>query len=167
MTTTYYAPMESPVGELLIASNRTHILGVSMAQQKHGIEIGGDWEENPSLGPITLARTQLQEYFSGKRTQFNVPMAFQGTVFQERVWEELSKIPFGITISYGELARRIGRPKASRAVGLANGQNPIAIIVPCHRVIGADGSLTGYGGGLARKQQLLEWESRQLRMEAM
>ena len=105
----------------------------------------------------TLAR-QVKEFFAGKRQDFDLPLAPKGTAFQKRVWAELVKIPFGETISYGQLARRIGNPSASRAVGRANGTNPISLIVPCHRVIGSDGSLTGYGGGLDLKEKLLAWE---------
>lgn len=101
---------------------------------------------------------QIEEFFAGKRQTFDFELAPQGTSFQKRVWAELLNIPFGETISYGELARRIGNPAASRAVGHANGQNPIAVIVPCHRVIGSNGKLTGYGGGLDLKEKLLNWE---------
>jgi methylated-DNA-[protein]-cysteine S-methyltransferase len=102
---------------------------------------------------------QLKDYFAGGLTRFDVPLELAGTDFQRRVWSELQRIPYGETISYGELARRLGQPAAVRAVGLANGRNPIAIVVPCHRVIGADGSLTGYGGGLERKAWLLDHEA--------
>jgi len=107
---------------------------------------------------FTEVSTQLDEYFAGQRTTFDVAMNLEGTDFQRRVWAELSAIPYGETISYGELARRIGNPKASRAVGSANGRNPVAVIVPCHRVIAGDGSLGGYGGGPERKVHLLELE---------
>jgi methylated-DNA-[protein]-cysteine S-methyltransferase len=103
---------------------------------------------------------QVAEFFAGKRQAFDFRLAPQGTPFQKRVWMELVKIPFGETISYGELARRVGNPAASRAVGAANGQNPISVIVPCHRVIGSNGKLTGYGGGLPLKEKLLAWERR-------
>lgn len=103
---------------------------------------------------------QIEEFFAGTRQTFDIPLAPQGTAFQKRVWAELCRIPFGETISYGELARRIGNPAASRAVGHANGQNPISLIVPCHRVIGSNGKLTGYGGGLDLKEKLLHWERR-------
>ena len=110
------------------------------------------------MGNPEVAR-QIEEFFAGKRQAFDFRLAPKGTKFQKRVWGELIKIPFGETISYGELARWVGNPKASRAVGLANGRNPVAIVVPCHRVIGAEGSLTGYGGGLDRKVWLLEHEA--------
>jgi methylated-DNA-[protein]-cysteine S-methyltransferase len=107
---------------------------------------------------------QLEAYFAGKLDNFNLLLSPQGTPFQQRVWSELQNIPYGETISYGELARRIGNPKASRAVGLANGANPLSIVIPCHRVIGANGKLTGYGGGLPIKEKLLALEKRQLRL---
>jgi methylated-DNA-[protein]-cysteine S-methyltransferase len=108
--------------------------------------------------PFTAVREQLTEYFARERQQFDVPLKLAGTPFQQRVWQELVRIPFGTTITYAELAERVGKPTASRAVGNANGHNPISILVPCHRVIGADGKLTGYAGGVERKQWLLEWE---------
>jgi methylated-DNA-[protein]-cysteine S-methyltransferase len=116
-----------------------------------------DWieKETPVL---KTAREQLRQYFAGELTEFTIPLNMQGTEFQKRVWTLLCEIPHGATWSYGEMAKRLGNPGASRAVGLANGQNPISIIVPCHRVIGSDGSLTGYGGGLPRKKWLLEHE---------
>src|ERR1700690_2867719 len=114
--------------------------------------------EDPSATPLPLAARQLAEYFAGARRVFDLPLALHGTPFQQRVWRALTEIPYGETWSYGQLAKRIGNPKASRAVGLANGSNPISILVPCHRVIGADGSLTGYGGGMERKQWLLRHE---------
>jgi methylated-DNA-[protein]-cysteine S-methyltransferase len=107
---------------------------------------------------LAEAARQLGEYFDGRRTEFDLPLALDGTPFQRTVWAELLRIPYGETVTYGELAERIGRPTAARAVGLANGRNPISIVVPCHRVVGATGGLTGYGGGIDRKRQLLEWE---------
>ena len=118
---------------------------------------GGARDPSAALGE---ARRQLTEYFAGARRAFDLPLAASGTPFQRRVWEALRRIPYGETISYGELARRIGKPTASRAVGAANGRNPIAIVVPCHRVIGADGTLIGYGGGLPVKEALLALERR-------
>ena len=106
------------------------------------------------------AAKQLEQYFAGRRTEFELPLRMHGTTFQKRVWRELQRIPFGGIISYGELARRIGKPTASRAVGAANGKNPLSIVVPCHRVIGSSGSLVGFGGGLPRKERLLKHESR-------
>ena len=120
--------------------------------------IGLQWIRDPHVKPIADVARQLQAYFDGDLKQFDLPIDPQGTPFQQLVWKELCNIPYGITISYGELAARIGNPKGSRAVGLANGRNPISIIVPCHRVIGANGKLVGYGGGLDRKIWLLELE---------
>ena len=110
-------------------------------------------------------KRQLEEYFAGERTTFDVPLAPEGAPFEREVWRALEEIPYGETVSYGEIARRVGQPTAARAVGTANGRNPIAVIVPCHRVIGANGSLTGYGGGLERKRLLLELERGQGRLQ--
>jgi methylated-DNA-[protein]-cysteine S-methyltransferase len=126
--------------------------------RKNGAWRTGGWKRDDAA--LSEARAQLQAYFAGELRGFELPLAAEGTPFQQRVWRALCDIPYGETISYGELARRIGQPAAARAVGLANGQNPIAIVVPCHRVIGANGSLTGYGGGLERKRWLLAHESR-------
>ena len=118
------------------------------------------WEENPSAFQEAIGK--LTVYFAGQLETFDLALAPDGTPFQRRIWDELRKIPYGETISYGELAQRIGNPKASRAVGLANGSNPIPIVIPCHRVIGANGKLTGYGGGLPIKEKLLALEHKQL-----
>jgi methylated-DNA-[protein]-cysteine S-methyltransferase len=119
-----------------------------------------DLPERPDQSPpLDEARRQLEAYFAGELREFDLPLAPEGSEFQLRVWEQLRAIPYGETISYGELARRVGDPAAARAVGLANGRNPLPVIVPCHRVIGADGSLTGFGGGLERKRRLLELEA--------
>lgn len=155
---TYYTTAPSPVGDLLLVSDGKDLIRVSMDKQKYAAEIGEDWVEKKDVPVLKLAAEQLKSYFAGLLDHFDLPLAFRGTEFQNKVWSELVKIPHGQTISYGELARRVGSPKASRAVGLANGKNPIAIIVPCHRVIGANGTLTGYGGGLPRKKKLLELE---------
>jgi methylated-DNA-[protein]-cysteine S-methyltransferase len=128
-----------------------------MADHKGGPAPEPAWRRDD--GPFVAVCEQLTEYFAGKLQEFDVRLAPEGTEFQKRVWHELCRIPYGTSISYGELARRIGQPAASRAVGRANGQNPISIIVPCHRVIGADGTLTGYGGGIERKQWLLDHEA--------
>jgi methylated-DNA-[protein]-cysteine S-methyltransferase len=114
--------------------------------------------DDPEAPPLAAAAAQLDEYFAGERRDFDLELDLRGTEFQRAVWDELLRIPYGETMSYGELARRLGRPERVRAVGAANGRNPVAIVVPCHRVIGADGSLTGYGGGLDRKRALLAVE---------
>jgi methylated-DNA-[protein]-cysteine S-methyltransferase len=148
---------ESPIGRLLLTSDGTALTGLHMEPFRKAQSTDG-WVEDITVGPLAPAVRQLREYFDGNRREFDLPLAFQGTAFQTRVWRELVGIPYGQTWSYGKLAKRIDKPSASRAVGLANGRNPIAILVPCHRVIGADGSLTGYGGGLERKRWLLAHE---------
>lgn len=148
--------IESPVGPLLIASDENGLCNIEFRQSSHPADRGA-WQGGNS--PVLDAtEKQLDQYFSGKRRAFDLPLSPHGTDFQRRVWKALRTIPYGQTISYAELARRVGNPRASRAVGLANGRNPLSIIVPCHRVIGADGSLTGYGGGLAIKESLLRLE---------
>lgn len=160
VNTRSYTWYESPVGPLLLAGSGDGLAYVSFSSGKHGVAVDRDWREEPSL--FTDVIEQLQEYFAGQRRIFRLALKPRGTEFQRAVWSELEKIPYGETISYKELAVRIGKPKAIRAVGAANGANPIPIIVPCHRVIGNDGSLTGFGGGLPLKKRLLELESRQL-----
>jgi methylated-DNA-[protein]-cysteine S-methyltransferase len=155
--TTYYTTMQSPIDDLLLVSDGEALTGLYMERHRHGEAVEAAWKRDS--GPFREAVRQLQAYFEGDLRQFDLPLAPRGTDFQRVVWEALRALRFGERISYGELARRIGRPSASRAVGLANGRNPISIIVPCHRVIGASGSLTGYGGGLPRKQWLLEHEA--------
>lgn len=150
----YTTTVDSPIGRLLLKSNGAALTAVQMDAPARDAE----HKEDPDAEPLPEAARQLAEYFAGTRRVFHLPLAPQGTRFQQTVWQALTEIPFGVTWSYGQLARRIGNPKASRAVGLANGSNPIAILVPCHRVIGADGSLTGYGGGIGRKQWLLAHE---------
>ncbi|HSY95492.1 MAG TPA: methylated-DNA--[protein]-cysteine S-methyltransferase, partial [Steroidobacteraceae bacterium] len=141
---------QSPIGRLLLTSDGTALTGLYMEPSRKAQSTDG-WSEDPTVAPLAAALRQLGEYFAGTRREFDLPLRTRGTEFQQRVWRELTEIPFGQTWSYGELAKRIDNPSASRAVGLANGRNPISIIVPCHRVIGVDGSLTGYGGGLERK----------------
>jgi methylated-DNA-[protein]-cysteine S-methyltransferase len=157
--TTFYTYFESQIDPILLTSDGEALTGLYMVEQKHGPEVAPDWVRNDDAAPFAEAKRQLADYFAGELTEFDLPLAPQGTEFQRRVWEELARIPYGVTISYGELARRIGQPGSSRAVGLANGRNPIAIVVPCHRVIGANGKLVGYGGGLPRKQALLAHEA--------
>lgn len=149
--------MDTPIGELTITAAGGALTGVHMHEQRHRPTLPPGCERDDAGLAHVVA--QLHAYFAGELADFDVPIAMRGTDFQRRVWAGLCEIPYGETISYGELARRVGNPKASRAVGLANGRNPLAIVVPCHRVIGADGSLTGYGGGLDRKVWLLEHEA--------
>jgi methylated-DNA-[protein]-cysteine S-methyltransferase len=157
---TLYTTFDSPIGELLLAGNGAEVRGLYMQAGPSASAILASWRRADE--PFTAARDQLGEYFAGERSAFELAPAGAGTAFQERVWRALLEIPYGETISYGELARRIGRPDAVRAVGMANGRNPISIIVPCHRVIGADGALTGYAGGLERKRFLLDLEANTL-----
>ena len=157
--TTFYTTFESPVGPLLLMSDGTSLTGLHTDNDKRRLATQRDWIRDQAVTPFAEVKAQLQAYFDGSLTEFDLPLAPQGTAFQMTVWRELCNIPFGETISYAELARRIGRPTASRAVGHSNARNPISIIVPCHRVIGADKSLTGYAGGLDRKRALLEHEA--------
>lgn len=152
--------VDSPVGPLTLMAVGDVLSGLYMNLQRHRPMEGTFGAPDPTA--FTEVIRQLGEYFGGQRTDFDVPLTLAGTPFQRTVWAALRKIPYGQTLSYGQLAEQIGRPGAARAVGLANGRNPIGIIVPCHRVVGATGSLTGYGGGLERKQYLLEFEYRNL-----
>jgi methylated-DNA-[protein]-cysteine S-methyltransferase len=151
-----YTWMESPVGRLRLAADNTGLRELRFSGVLEPDGVDPSWRADPA--PLAEAIRQLRAYFARELRTFDLPLAPRGTPFQLRVWQQLRKIPWGETISYGELATRIGNPKASRAVGLANGANPIAIIVPCHRVIGSNGKLTGYGGGLPIKEFLLALE---------
>jgi methylated-DNA-[protein]-cysteine S-methyltransferase len=150
--------VDSPVGPLTLVAADGVLTALYMDQQRHrpGPETFG--ERDDSICPEAIE--QLTEYFAGTLTTFDLALTLAGTPFQQQVWRALQEIPYGVTVSYGELADKIGRPTAARAVGLANGKNPVGIIVPCHRVIGSTGSLTGYGGGIDRKRYLLEFERR-------
>jgi|SRR5215469_1891875 len=153
----YHHTLDTPIGGLLLVGDKDALHEVYFQDGKRGpTKPHADWQ--PSERPFREAIRQLRAYFAGRLTEFDLPLAPQGTEFQLKVWQTLRSIPYGETWSYGELARRIRRPAASRAVGAANGQNPIPVIVPCHRVIGADGSLTGFGGGLPIKHKLLALE---------
>ncbi len=155
-TVTVTSALDSPIGPITLTASDGYLTGVHMHEQRHAPTASEEWvRDDEALRPVA---EQLAAYFAGRLTRFDLPMRLSGTEFQQTVWCALRDIPFGETMSYGELARRVGRPGASRAVGLANGRNPVAIIVPCHRVIGSDGSLTGYGGGIDRKVWLLEHE---------
>ena len=152
-----YTTCASPLGELLLLGDGHTLTRLHMRAGRSALEIDAAWTRAPDA--FALAREQLEEYFAGERRRFDVPFELRGSQFQRRVWHALTEIPYGETISYGELARRVGRPSGARAVGAANAGNPIAVIVPCHRVIGADGSLTGFGGGLSNKRLLLDLET--------
>ena len=150
-----YRYLDTPVGRLLLAREERDLRLINF-QRSRRPRPDPRWHE--SQGAFDDVVAQLTEYFAGQRRRFELPLAPEGTPFQQRVWRELQDIPYGVTISYGQLAARIGQPTASRAVGLANGSNPLAIVIPCHRVIGANGTLTGYGGGLPIKERLLALE---------
>jgi methylated-DNA-[protein]-cysteine S-methyltransferase len=150
-----YRTIDSPIGLLTLAGHGSELSNLRMMDQTHEPD-RGDWIPDELAFPDAVE--QLEAYFAGELREFNLGLDMTGTAFQRRVWKALQTIPYGQTRSYGEIAEQIGSPNASRAVGLANGRNPVAIVVPCHRVIGANGSLTGFGGGLARKSALLDLE---------
>lgn len=154
--TNVWTSLPSPIGLLRLVARDGRLVGLYVADHDKCPPVGGAWVEDD--GPFDEVRRQLDEYFTGRRTRFDVGFELDGSPFQRQVWQALCDIPYGETISYGELARRVGRPGAARAVGAANGRNPVSIIVPCHRVIGANGTLTGYGWGNDRKAWLLRLE---------
>ena len=156
--TTYYQLHQSPIGELLLLSNGAALTALHMTAGKYVPAMNCDWVRDEKLPLFTQTKRELDAYFLGKLRAFTMPLAPQGTDFQKRAWIALTKIPYGETRSYGQQAHSIGSPTAVRAIGAANGKNPIGIIVPCHRVIGANGSLTGYAGGLPNKEFLLKLE---------
>ena len=153
----YYCYLDTPIGELLLAGEEDALVMIGFPKGSMRREPEPEWIYNEK--PLAEASCQLREYFEGERREFDLPLRMGGTEFQVSVLEALQKIPYGETTSYGEIARRIGRPKAVRAVGAANGRNPIPIVVPCHRVIGSTGDLTGFGGGLDTKEALLRLEA--------
>jgi methylated-DNA-[protein]-cysteine S-methyltransferase len=155
-----YTWIESPVGSLLLVADEDGLIEIAFAKGRTPPVIDAGWTCGGAL--LREPVRQLEAFFAGELRDFNLPLNPRGTAFQQRVWKLLSEIPFGETISYGELARRAGNPAASRAVGLANGSNPISIVVPCHRVIASNGKLTGYGGGLENKRWLIDFERSQL-----
>jgi methylated-DNA-[protein]-cysteine S-methyltransferase len=156
-TMSYFTVMPSPIGDLTLTGDGHALTGVYMEHHRHAPPIPPGAREDRA--PLADPCRQLEEYFAGERSAFDLELNAAGSPFQRTVWDALTRIPYGETMSYGELARAIGHPDAPRAVGLANGRNPISIVVPCHRVIGASGKLTGYGGGLDRKRFLLDLEA--------
>ena len=156
----YYATMDSPMGPLCLAGTEHGLVRVDFQQGDRPVETNATWQEDSGI--LADGVRQLREYFSGARHDFSLALAPDGTPFQQRVWEELRRIPYGVTITYRELAQRLGMANGARAVGTANGRNPIAIIIPCHRVIGADGRLRGYASGLPIKHRLLQHEGARL-----
>jgi methylated-DNA-[protein]-cysteine S-methyltransferase len=160
-----YTHLESPIGKLTLCGDEHRLTGLYTAPRCHDSALVRDARRADA--PFARVREQLEQYFAGERVRFDVPLRLDGgSAFFQSVWRRLLEVPFGATTTYGELARELGRPSAARAVGLANGRNPIAIIVPCHRVIGAGGDLTGYAGGLERKRFLLDHEAALMRPKA-
>jgi methylated-DNA-[protein]-cysteine S-methyltransferase len=155
-----YCNYASPLGALLLVAGEHGLRGIYFDEHRHFKGKGADWRYDPDHAALSATCAQLDEFFAGTRTSFDVPLDLHGTPFQQAVWQELLAIPFGKTVSYGQHAQRVGKPQAARAVGAAIGRNPISIIVPCHRVVGSNGSHTGYAGGLERKRDLLAFEAR-------
>jgi len=147
------------LGDLLLVANTTHLVGIYFPNHKHGPKLPDDWKLNPKHLILRQAAKEIQEYLNGMRTAFSVPVSFEGTSFQHEIWKQIARIPFGETITYSELARRAHAPKAIRAAGAATGRNPLSIVVPCHRVVGKNGDMTGFAGGLERKKSLLKIET--------
>ena len=155
----YYDFYASPHGQMLLVAEGEGLSGVYFEGQKYHPQIGAEWRRDARHAPLCQAKVELAEYFAGARERFETALAPVGTPFQQSVWKAISTVGFGKTITYSELARRAGCPGSARAAGAATGRNPLTIIVPCHRIVGSTGSLTGYAGGLARKRALLELES--------
>jgi len=154
-----YDYYDSPCGRMLVVADGDALCGVYFTGQKHYRQPDSGWRRDSDAAPLAQARRELDEYFAGKRKTFDVRLAAQGTPFQRAVWQAIAGVAFGETISYAELARRAGRPGSARAAGAATGRNPIGVIVPCHRILGADGGLTGYAGGVDKKRALLALEA--------
>jgi len=156
----YYDHFQSPHGRMLLVADDHGLASVSFAGQKYAPRVEKGWTRDGAHAPIAKAKRELAEYFAGRRKRFSVKLSPQGTPFQRKVWKAIAGVAFGRTIAYAELARRAGRPGSARAAGAATGRNPIGVIVPCHRIVGSNGSLTGYAGGLAKKRALLALEAR-------
>jgi methylated-DNA-[protein]-cysteine S-methyltransferase len=154
----YFDRMPTPLGGMVLASDGDALIGAWFDGQRHQPPIAPAWQRQPGLPVLRRAAAELAEYFAGERVAFSVPLAPVGTPFQHDVWRAIAGVPYGATIAYRDLAARAGRPESIRAAGTATGRNPLSIIVPCHRIVGADGALTGYAGGLARKRSLLALE---------
>jgi methylated-DNA-[protein]-cysteine S-methyltransferase len=153
-----YARFESPLGPVVAVADDHGLRHIDFVGAKYEKKVEGDWVEDPAYRPLRDCAAQLAEYFARRRRSFDLPLAPEGTPFQRSVWQEIARVPYGETITYGELARRAGAPGQARAAGAATGRNPLGVVVPCHRIMGSDGSLTGYAGGLDRKRGLLELE---------
>jgi methylated-DNA-[protein]-cysteine S-methyltransferase len=157
-SSTLYSPLDWPLGRLWMTSDGETLTGLYFTDGREQIDPSA-WTRDDRAGIFARVREQLREYWEGGRREFDLPLKPAGTPFQQRVWQRISDVPFGGTISYRDLAERAGSPASSRAAGLATGRNPISIIIPCHRIVGSNGSLTGYGGGLDRKRALLDFEA--------
>jgi methylated-DNA-[protein]-cysteine S-methyltransferase len=155
-----YDFVPSPLGTLLLVARDGALAGIYFQGQRYAPAVAADWQRAADDPVLSAARVQLTEYFAGRRTEFALPLAPQGTPFQRAVWAAIATVPYGATVAYRELAARAGRPGSVRAAGTATGRNPLTIVVPCHRIVGADGALTGYAGGLERKRALLALEAR-------
>ena len=154
-----YSTVKTPIGELLLVAEADALTGVYFAGRDHAPATHAGWMSSAEHPVIRQAAKQLGEYFAGKRNSFSLPLRLTGTDFQERVWQQIALVPYGKTISYSELAKRVGAPEAVRAAGTTTGRNPVSIVVPCHRIVGKNGSMRGFAGGLKRKQFLLELEA--------
>jgi methylated-DNA-[protein]-cysteine S-methyltransferase len=157
-TLVHFDRVPSPLGVLLLASDGVALTGVWFEGQRHPPVMDAGWQRRGDVPVLGRAAVALAEYFAGTRTQFDLPLAPSGTAFQRAVWDAIAAVPYGETIAYRELAARVGRPASVRAAGAATGRNPLSIFIPCHRIVGADGALTGYAGGLDRKRALLALE---------
>lgn len=154
-----YMTFPSPLGAIVVSTDYGSLTGVYFMGQKYFETIPKDWIEDDKNTLLESARTQINEYLEGKRQDFDLPLEVEGTPFQKKVWNEVAKIPYGTTVTYSKIAKNIGQPTAIRAVGTAIGRNPVCLIVPCHRVVGAQGALSGYAGGIERKEELLALEA--------
>lgn len=153
-----YAHIASPLGAIRAIARDGYITGLHFVDGKYVPPVEADWHEEPESAPLKACADQLADYFAGRRARFDLPIAFEGTDFQLRIWTQIARVPSGRTITYAELAEKAGVPGSARAAGAATGRNPISIVIPCHRIVGSDGSLTGYAGGLDRKTRLLALE---------
>ena len=155
---TRYARIQTPFGTLLAIAGGESLTGLYFEGGRHAPKASQEWTEDPAFAPLRDCAAQVADYLCGKRQSFDLRVAPSGTPFQERIWREIARIPYGRTITYAELAKRAGAPGSARAAGAATGRNPLSIVVPCHRVVGSSGALTGYAGGLERKARLLRLE---------
>ena len=161
-----YARIDTPLGTLLATAEDGRLTGLFFDGKPHAPTPRADWKEEPAARPFAECARQIREYLAGRRNAFELPLAPSGTPFQERVWREIARVPFGETITYAELARRAGAPGSARAAGAATGRNPLSIVVPCHRIVGSAGALTGYAGGVERKARLLALEGARISVAA-